>query len=360
MFCPTPVRGNTKYGHNGGCTAELLKDMALPAEIADSVAKLGNLGVSKSTWSTYKSAKTMIAKCQSDTNLDLSLPFDQKKTLVLIDWFVRKRNLRASTVNSYLAGVRQLHIINNIEPPNLRSSLVKLVLKGLANKNGIQKRDSGHTGRLPMTPNMMLVLKELIVNSDKNKEDKRLIWAVSTMAFAGAFRIGELLSKLESTFDPSFTLLTKDVTWSTNADHISTIHISLKCPKETKSVSPTVVDIYQNGGPLCPVKAFFAWRKIRVRQPDMPLFRDSRGTPLTGGKMNTIMRSLLDPYTDRNIGTFGTHSFRIGLASMLGSLGCPDEDIMVSGRWSSRAFELYLKLKRTKRAAMGKKISKLY
>jgi hypothetical protein len=45
---------------------------------------------------------------------------------------------------------------------------------------------------------------------------------------------------------------------------------------------------------------------------------------------------------------------------MLGSLGCPDEDIMVSGRWSSRAFELYLKLKRTKRAAMGKKISKLY
>jgi hypothetical protein len=38
--------------------------------------------------------------------------------------------LRASTVNSYLAGVRQMHIMLGLEPPNLRSSLVKLILKG--------------------------------------------------------------------------------------------------------------------------------------------------------------------------------------------------------------------------------------
>jgi hypothetical protein len=108
------------------------------------------------------------------------------------------------------------------------------------------------------------------------------------------------------------------------------------------------------------VKAFLTWHKLAVRDQNMPLFRNKNGTPLTGAKMNSIMHDLLDPYTDKSVGTFGTHSFRIGLASMLGSLGCPDEEIKDSGRWSSRAFELYVKLRRTKRSLMGKKISKLY
>jgi hypothetical protein len=302
----------------------------------------------------------MLAKCQAENDTDLSLPFNDRKALVFIDWMARKRNLRYATINSYLAGVRQLHIVNGIEPPNFRSGLVKLVLKGIENNDGINKRRSNFTGRLPMTPSMLLVLKELITASDKNTHDKRLIWAVSTMAFAGAFRIGELLAKLESTFDPNFTLLTKDVTWSNDKNGSITLHVCLKCPKEAKSAAPTVVDIYQNNGPLCPVKAFMTWRKLALREPDLPLFRNKQGTPLTGTKMNSIIHAFLDPYTDRTVGTFGTHSFRIGLASLLGNLGCPDEDIMASGRWSSRAFELYIKMKRTKRALIGKKISKLF
>jgi integrase len=359
-FRPTPIIGDTKYGTKGGCTAELLAKLELPPEIAESVAKYGNLAVTKSTWSTYRSAKAMLTKCQTGRNTDLSLPFNERKALIFIDWMAREKNLRHATISSYLAGVRQLHIINGIEPPNFRSGLVKLVLKGIENNDGIKKRQSNYTGRLPMTPSMLLVFKELISASDRNSHDKRLIWAVATLAFAGAFRIGELLAKLESTFDPNFTLLTKDVTWSTDKKGDTILHVCLKCPKENKTASPTVVDIYQNRGPLCPVKAFMAWRKLTHRDPDLPLFRNKLGTPLTGAKMNSIIHLFLDPYTDKSVGTFGTHSFRIGLASMLGNLGCPDDDIMASGRWSSRAFELYVKLKRTKRSLMGKKISKMF
>jgi hypothetical protein len=70
----------------------------------------------------------MIAKCQKDTGTDLSLPFDQKKVLIFIDWLVRVRNLKGSTVNSYLAGARQLHLTLGLEPPNFRTGLVKLVI----------------------------------------------------------------------------------------------------------------------------------------------------------------------------------------------------------------------------------------
>jgi hypothetical protein len=41
---------------------------------------------------------------------------------------------------------------------------------------------------------------------------------------------------------------------------------------------------------------------------------------------------------------------------MLGTLGYDDEDIQEVGRWSSRAFEEYLMLPRTKRMAVAKKI----
>jgi integrase len=348
-----------KYGNRGGCPAELFQDLNLPEETARSLADLGNLGVSKTTWSTYKTAKAMLAKCETETRSDLSLPFNERKTLIFIDWLVRIRKLRGATVNSYLAGIRQLHIVNNFDAPVIRTGLVKLVLKGISNRDRILKRSENPAGRLPMTINTMLMFKNAISSSHLNGHDKRLIWAVATLAFAGGFRIGELLSKHEATFDPDFTLLAKNVSTSTDKHGRVTIHVHLKCPKETKSATPTLVDVFQSDGDICPVKAFLTWSKLRSRNQNEPLFRFDNGTPLTGTRMNRLIDQLLNPYVDRNIGKFNSHSFRIGLASMLANAGLPDDELQAIGRWSSRAFEVYLKLKRTKRMSVGKKVTEL-
>jgi hypothetical protein len=61
----------------------------------------------------------MVAKCQKDTDTDMSLSFDERKTLIFIDWLIRIRGVKGATANSYLAGVRQLHIVKNIDPPQL-------------------------------------------------------------------------------------------------------------------------------------------------------------------------------------------------------------------------------------------------
>jgi hypothetical protein len=129
----------------------------LPGDTAETLAELGNLGIAASTWSTYRTAKTMIKKCETDTSEDMSIPLNQRKILIFIDWLVKVRKVKASTINSYLAGIRQLHVVTGLEPPNLRSSLVKLVLKGIENRDGIHKRQRKFVGRLPMTMNMMLV-----------------------------------------------------------------------------------------------------------------------------------------------------------------------------------------------------------
>jgi hypothetical protein len=62
----------------GGCTRELLESLELPAETAESLAHLGigNLGVTNSTWSNYRTAKSMIFKCETETNFKLDIPFD--------------------------------------------------------------------------------------------------------------------------------------------------------------------------------------------------------------------------------------------------------------------------------------------
>jgi len=359
QFCPTPVRGSVKYGSKGGCPVQLFQDLNLPQETAKSLAALSNLGVSKATWSTYRTAKVMLAKCETETNSDLSLPFDERKTLIFVDWLVRVRNLRGATVNSYLAGVRQLHIVSNFDAPVIRTGLVKLVLKGISNKDGIQKRSQQQPNRLPMTISTMLIFKNAIASSHLHGHDKRLIWAVATLAFAGGFRIGELLSRHEATFDPDFTLLAKNVSISFDKQGKTTIHVKLNCPKETKSAAPTVVDVFQSDGEICPVKAFLTWSKLRPRNGNEPLFRFDNGTPLTGTRMNRLIDQLLNPYVDKSIGRFSAHSFRIGLASMLANAGLPDEELQAIGRWSSRAFEVYLKLKRTKRMSVGKIVTDL-
>lgn len=331
----------------------------MPTEVAESLAGLGNLGVAKSTWNAYRTAQQMLLKCEKETKTKMDIPLNDRQILVYIDWLARYRNLKGTTINTYLSGIRQLHVVRGIEPPVIRTGLVKLVLKGIANRDGITSRADHLTGRLPMTTNVMLLLRKLIEKLDLCKQDKDLVWAVSTLAFAGAFRISELLCKTESTFDPDFELLSRNVTVSKGGNGKETIHVTLKCPKESKTKAATTVDVFQNDGPLCPISAMNAWNRTLIHDPDLPLFRLHDGTPLTGAKMNIFLDKTLGRYTDKSIGKFTTHSFRIGLASELGRLGFSDEEIKESGRWSSRAFEAYIRLKRTKRAVVAKQIRKL-
>jgi hypothetical protein len=90
-FCPTPVRGSLKYGKKGGCTSELLAELELPGDTADTLAELGNLGIADSTWSTYRTVKTMIKKCETDTAEDMSIPLNQRKILIFVPRAQKKK-----------------------------------------------------------------------------------------------------------------------------------------------------------------------------------------------------------------------------------------------------------------------------
>ena len=69
--------------------------------------------------------------------------------------------------------------------------------------------------------------------------------------------------------------------------------------------------------------------------------------------------SLVNDHLDYSKGVITCHSFRAGLVSILGAAGFKDSDLKTLGRWSSRAYEIYCKLPRTKRAEMSRAMGDL-
>jgi Phage integrase family len=298
--------------------------------------------------------------CMKEHKRKAELPVSEADTAIFVSWLIETRKVKASTINGYLAGLRQMHVMKGVEPPQIRSSSMKLILKGKKNAENTASRTGGNQKRLPVTMNMLRLIKEKIRIWNKDDETKLLAWAVSTMAFHGAFRAGEILAKEERRFDKDFTLLTEDIKlMKDHQENQQVLVVKLKSPKEDRSGKAVIIEIYETKGTLCPVKAFLRWRKMTTAEAGMPLFRQKSGVPLTSRQFNLWLRELLEDVIDYKKTRITSHSFRIGLATTLGTLGFSVDDIKEAGRWSSNAYEIYLKLPRVKRAEIAKKIGKL-
>jgi hypothetical protein len=334
----------------------------IPRDVAESLAAVGSFGLAKSTWSTYRTAERQLLQCQKDTKASMELPLSQNQVLIYIDWLIRARKVKSSTISSYLAGVRQLHLVKGIDPPNIRSAAVRMILKGKSHMDSIEDRAEPKTKRLPMTLNLMRLLKAKIRVWDQPEDKRLLTWAVCTAAFHGSFRIHEILARESKTFDPDFTLLGKDVKLTTSLiDGCERRRLSfyLKSPKEDRTGKTVVVDVYETFGSTCPVKAFRKWSKQANIQDDKPLFCSKQGKPLTGRVLNSNVKSLLEDHIDYGIGGIWSHSFRAGIPSLMAEKGFQDKEIQITGRWNSRAFEFYTKNPSTNRERITRRLGKM-
>jgi len=291
----------------------------------------------------------------------MDLPLKEVDIIVYVGWLIVRRKVKAATINGYLSGLRQLHTVNGAEPPEIRTSLVKSILRGQTNIDNIKKRQGDSQKRLPMTMSIMRQLKEEIRTSTENPKFKLLLWAICTLAFHGAFRIHELLCTTESTFDPDFNLLGNDVSvrqeFKEGGEKF--LEVKLKCPKESKVGNITIIDVFETKGSICPVKAFTKWRQHTNIDDRQPLFRKEDGTPMTGTKLNKWLKDKLGKYIDYGKEKYTSHSFRIGLATTLGVKGCSNKDIKEAGRWNSNTYKIYMRLPRNRREEIAKKIGKL-
>ena len=280
--------------------------------------------------------------------------------LLFTSWLLTIRKVKATSAEVYLSALRQIHIVKGLEPPSLRPDIVKTILQGAKHQNTAKDRLENTPKRLPVTVTMMKMIKLELGNQGFTYKKMRLIWAVCSLSFFGGTRIHEILSRNENSFDPAYTLLTRDINLKEvkigkSKEKILTLR--LKSPKEDRVGKEIMIDIYASQGLLCPIKAYEKWQKTNPPAEDAkPAFRDEHGIPLTGRKLNEILKKCLSQHINYEDGFVTSHSFRAGIASLMGTMGYSDSEIMAIGRWSSSAFENYIKLPRTKRAEMARKI----
>lgn len=206
-------RGVSKYGEKGPYSLKTFKVNDIPKELKKIIASTANHAVTQKSWGNYKTASNLLELCKKETGFDLSLPLSEEKTLVFISWCI-KRNNKSTTIRVYLAGLRSLHIEKGFTCIDLYTPLVRQVIRGREN----MPISSRPKVRLPCTLSILRLLKAKLRSSGLLTNIQLTIWSVCTLAFFGAFRIGELLSKCTGEYDPDYTLTKKDISITKSKD----------------------------------------------------------------------------------------------------------------------------------------------
>ena len=82
-----------------------------------------------------------------------------------------------------------------------------------------------------------------------------------------------------------------------------------------------------------------------------PLFQFADGSPLTRSRFVTEFRRALSA-AGVQAAAYTGHSFRIGAATTAAAKGIPDNIIKALGRWTSEAYQVYIRLPREQLASI--------
>ena len=279
----------------------------------------------------------------------MSFPFDQTKTLLFICYYIQKGHL-TSTIEGYLSGIRQEHLVRGWDVPCLRPSLVKSLLTG--NRN-LTKLTGKGLDRVAVEPADLVKMKQNIKGLHGTTFDKRLIYTTMLLLFYGSLRVHEVLSENATGYDPFSTLTWSDIRESrlkVNGKQVSLLILSIKSPKEAKGKTVTV-EIFENKTSTCPVQAF---RQLKRMLPpkasnSWPFSTKANGLLLTGKEFNSLLKDISVGINKGPGRVIRSHSFRAGIPTLMARAGYPDNEIQRQGRWRSNAFVKYCHLGRHNR-----------
>ena len=337
--------------------------MGVPEYLAQGLAQTGNFGLSQGSWKTYGTVDRHLVTCGQETGKCLEFPLTPADVLTFIGWMIN-RDLRANSIQVYLSGLRMSHITSGFFGVKLYEDIVSHLVRGLKQRDLVRDKVSGKTGRLPVTMDIMTKLRVAIRKSSWDMEKKRLVWAICCLAFNGSFRIHELVSRETRIYDPTSTLLLRDVNIvrckdEATGEESEVLQVYLKSPKEARLSDGVMVDLFATSSFFCPVAAYQKYLSSLPFSPpaNSPVFRTSSGAGYTGSSFNVDLKNLLKGQVDYTKGKITSHSFRAGLATEMAKLGYTDQDIMNIGRWKSAAYLDYVKCPRVKRMRVARQLA---
>ena len=185
--------------------------------------------------------------------------------------------------------------------------------------------------RLPITPSIFLSFRTLL---NLQWHDHIMLWTAMLVAFFAFLRSAELIA-----------LTTSDLSMCTSSplSSLPTYILSIRISKTDPFRQVCQVRLAPSGHPiLCPAKILTDYLRIAHLSPCSSLFAWSSGNPLCRATLTNGIKWLAAA-TGINERLYSSHSFRIGAATTASAAGLPDSLIKTMGRWSSDAYQTYIR-----------------
>ena len=237
--------------------------------------------------------------------------------------------LHHSSVKVYLSVIRSLHIDQGFPDPLVNCLQLQRLLQGIKRHQG-----SSLPQRQPVTDNLMRIIQRSL---DAHNSEHIMLWAACCLGFFGFLWAGEFT--VNCAFDPSIHLTVPDLPVDAEVNP-SSLRVCIKSSKTDPFRQRCFIYLGRGQASLCPISAILAYLH-RQGPSSGPLFIDTHGQPLTRSRLSSFIQSLLQGAGIP--GHFSGHSFRIGAATTAAQCGIPDHLIKTLGRWSSDAYQLYIR-----------------
>jgi hypothetical protein len=95
-----------------------------------------NHSLTSSTWKSYSSVWARMGKISGETGVNFSYPMSVNMVRTLTAALIQ-RGLKSGTILSYMAAIRQAHILRGLEAPALDDKVIKAAVKGVKNRKSL-------------------------------------------------------------------------------------------------------------------------------------------------------------------------------------------------------------------------------
>ncbi len=290
----------------------------------------------ESTLSSYSSGWNSYLKICESSGMK-PYPVCQSKLVTYSALAHEKLGLLADTVRNYTAAIAFHHRIRGLQDPREDGNLLSLMLDGC--KRTDQQR--GYQKRLRFgVDGTMLV--NLIASLDLTDFRQARFAAYMSVSYFGGFRSNELVLTKSG-----LRCLWRDFKLPSAKSGLSYFILIQRISKMLQFGPAIDIPLPITGGKSCPLKMMTNYRSFfnpDLIHGDMPAFMNLDGSPYTYKQALGDIRTYLE-----RIGIeskrFGTHSFRIGMATEAGRVNVPDHIIQMLGRWNSECYKRYIQTK---------------
>ncbi|XP_066439217.1 treacle protein-like isoform X1 [Eleutherodactylus coqui] len=284
--------------------------------------KLVETSVTRATWNSYNSIWLHWLSLSGGSVAD-----GDKARAATLDMLaaLRKKRRSVGAAKKHLAGVAFLLKLHG-KADVTKDFMFRQVIRGW------KKEKTRVDKRRPITFSLLVRLLELLESVCDNSSEALLFRAAFSVAFFAALRIGELVPASKN--KPG-GLRHNDVIPSGES-----LRVCIRKSKTDMYGRGEWLAINSLGSKWCPVatvREYMSSRNICDQ-----FFVHAQGTPLTRFQFSAVFRSSLRA-AGLNASEFGTHSFRIGAATMADAHGMKEEDVKRLGRWKSQAYKSYIR-----------------